>query len=60
MAAQWACKRCGKCCEIYNPFNEDHKGRCPKLVGTKCSIHDKERPKICVEYFCNKGKGKGK
>lgn len=55
VAAEWQCKRCGKCCELYNPFTEDHKGPCPKLTYDEkglavCTIYGDDRPEICKTY----------
>ena len=45
------CIRCGKCCEVFNPYRKDKQGPCLHL-GYKdkkafCDIYE-TRPKTCV------------
>ena len=52
--SDFVCKRCGKCCSIYNPFNKGNREPCPQLkiedgLAT-CLIYDQERHDICKTY----------
>jgi uncharacterized protein len=33
---------------------------CPRLAGTVCSVYDRERPRICGQFFCALAKGMAK
>lgn len=48
------CQRCGLCCEGYNPFSKDHKGKCPHYVFDEntgkatCLLYNHpDRPQFC-------------
>ena len=51
-----ACKRCGKCCETYDPFVHGHEGKCKELTYedgiARCKIYNDRWWPMCTDYLC--------